>query len=752
MSWLFGNLWKIPGDLWKIPGDLWKIPGDLWKIPGDLWKIPGDLWKIPGELGKVPGEPGKIPGEPGKVPGRLLMLFGGRSDKLDKVLFDETSHLATHRAPLLLIVVSPRFLLAPALFCSAIAAHAAPLQFLDDEAEPSGYDVTATVSAPAQLALSRQSNGDGYTLQITPTALQLDVTQKGKTQMLARVANSEKAPWNLIAQRRGPRWDIIAGHRTVLRAENDAFNDGQIGFSGGIKEARVQPVEPITFDDDFMRVASDVALKDAISNPRNGIKISDAAITESIWTTLSGAWATTGLTENAEAQVAQSANPFAFRAMNKGENLAIAGRPFWSDVEFAVSVQPQGARDIGVLLDVSDAKNYLEFGWGEASDPILRAVIDGKTYVLGAAQGYGGFEQNQWTRLKFAAANGALHASIDDVEVVSAQSGWGGRGQIGLRAVLSEAGDDKKGLGAVFDDAQVRTTRDFRDDFSQSVPGRWTPIAGQWGWKDAAKPVGGEGAYAVTGESDWTDYTVSGALEVPVAGAAGLLSHHIAGQGAYLLRVGGSKSSVAAGRVQLARIAGGKTQVLAETEVGALYDGSNIEWELGDDNGYLSARADGQLVLDAFDETLKGGRAGVYGQGGNVDDFAVNFVKPRLTWAKVPELYEVEQQAATMGSWSTPQGFWLASGAGAGQTWEHKGEFWGNSEIRFPLPDVSGDKSAQLTLGSLIVKFAGGQVKVGEASGSTQEVKAGAMIEVARRGNWVIVRADDKVVLATNIK
>ena len=635
----------------------------------------------------------------------------------------------------------------------AANAGAAPFTFLDDEAEPAGYDVTATVSAPAQLALSRQENGDGYLLQITPTALQLDITQNGKTRMLARAANATKSSWNLTVQRRGRRFDVMDGYRTVLRAENEAFNDGQIGVAGGIKNAKIQPVEPIVFADDFMRVASDVAMKEALNNPREGVTIKDAAITESIWTTLGGAWSTTGLTENEAAQVAQSANPFAFRAMNAGDNMAVAGRPFWSDAEFSVSVQPQGARQIGILLDVIDAKNYLEFGWGEGSDPVLRAIVDGKTMVLGAAKGYGGYEQNQWTRLKFAAANGALRAWIDDTQVISAHSGWGGRGQIGLRAVLPAKGDDKKGVGAVFDDAAVRTTDDFRDDFSATVPGRWTPIAGQWKWNGAAQSVGAQGAYAVTGENSWTDYVVSGELNVPINGAAGLLSHHEAGKGAYLLRVGGSKSSVAAGQVQLARIVGGgKTEVLARTEVGGRYDNSKLDWQLSEENGYLSARADGKLVLDAFDETLKDGRAGVYAQGGTVSDFAVTFMQPRRTWAKVPELYEVEQQAATMGSWSTPQGFWLASGAGAGQTWEHKGEFWGDSEINFPLPDVSADKNAQLTLGTLQVKFAGGKVAVGEASGSLSNVKPGAMMEVARRGNWVIVRADGKVVLASRIE
>ena len=670
---------------------------------------------------------------------------------------DEISRFATHRARVLLTFVFSRFLLAPAVLAltatAAVSiAHAAPLTFLDDEAEPGGYDVTANITAPAQLALSQQENGDGYLFKIAPDSLELDVTNKSKVQVLDIQKNlTFKFPMQLVAQRRGRRWNFILNGKSWLRAEDADFSDGKIGFSGGVKDAKVQPVEAITFDDDFMRVASDVAMKDAIANPRAGVKISDAAITETIWTTLTGAWNTTGLTENAEAQVAQSANPFAFRAMNKGNNLAVAGRPFWSDVEFSVSVAPQGATEIGLLLDVTDAKNYLEFNWGADSDPILRAVSDGKTYVLSAAKGYGGYEQDQWTRLKFTASNGALTAAIDDTQVIQAHSGWGGRGQIGLRAQLPNAGDDKKGVGAAFDDARVRTLDDFRDNFGAVVPGRWQPIAGKWNWNGAAKPLDNSSDYAVTGENSWTDYTVSGDLNVPENGAAGLLSHHIAGKGAYLLRVGGSKSSVAAGQVQLARISGGKTQILAQTDVGTRYDNSKMGWELGEENGYLSARADGKLILDAFDETLPDGRAGVYAQGGSVQNFAVKFDTTRPTWAKVPELYEIEQQAATMGSWSTPQGFWLASGAGAKQTWEHKGEFWGDSAINFPLPDLSGDKSAQLTLGTLDVKLNANQVAVGDSKGSLKDVKTGAKMEVARRGNWVIVRADGKVVLASKV-
>ena len=83
---------------------------------------------------------------------------------------------------------------------------------LDDEAEPGGYDVTASITAPGQLALARQADGDGYVLQIGPAALQLEVTRGGKTAILARVTSADlKFPYALTAQRRGPRWDFIAG-------------------------------------------------------------------------------------------------------------------------------------------------------------------------------------------------------------------------------------------------------------------------------------------------------------------------------------------------------------------------------------------------------------------------------------------------------------------------------------------------------------------------------------------------------------
>src|SRR5690606_37296577 len=114
-----------------------------------------------------------------------------------------------------------------------------------------------------------------------------------------------------------------------------------------------------------MRVARGVAITAAvIANPREGVKVRDAKIEEeTIWSVLGGGWATTGIAEQEQALVAQSANPFAFASKNKGENIAVAGRPFWNDYAVEAAIKPHLAQAVGLALYVQDAKNYLLFEW-----------------------------------------------------------------------------------------------------------------------------------------------------------------------------------------------------------------------------------------------------------------------------------------------------------------------------------------------------------------------------------------------------
>ena len=658
------------------------------------------------------------------------------------------------RALVLLSLTAPLALALPVLAQS----KPAPWQYLDDEAEDEGFDVSAKVQRfGSELALVQNDKGEGYVLRMGNGKADLLETIKGKTSVLASTPLPKVTlPTTLVAQRRGPSWRFTLGGQTLLEAEDATFTEGKIGTRGAISDARLQPVEAIEFDDDFMRVASDVAMRDALQNPRNGVNVRQAALTETIWTGLTGSWKTTGLTENDAALVAQSVNPFAFRPMAKGENLSVAGRPFWSDYEVSASLQPQGARELALLCNVQDAKNYLGLFWSDKGAPELRAVVDGKSRVLARATGMNGYEKDEWTRVKLVAESGTLRAFVDDAEVARAHTGLFARGQIGLWANMDTAGDDRKGVGAIFDDVSVRSLTDFFDPFQKPVAGRWTTVGGNWTFGNGvAKPTGTQGAIAVMGEDNWTGYTTSAQLSIPVAGSAGLVLDHKAGEGAYLLRVGGSKAGTARGQVQLVQTSKGKTTVLASTNVGAKFDGSNKAWSLSSERGYLSAKCDGQLVLDAFNADRVTGRAGIWAQNGaQASAFSVEWPRIRPTWAKVPAIFEVEQQADTMGGWSTQRGFWIAQRANGVSTLEHKGRFWGDETLRFPLPDLSGGKNATVSLGAVSVSLDANGAKV---TGGTQAatgkatLKTGAKMEIAQRGHFIIVRADDTVVVAARV-
>jgi hypothetical protein len=651
----------------------------------------------------------------------------------------------------------PRFHLAVlplGLACSAIvplpganaqsSPSSAPVKtafsYLDDEAEAGGFDVTAAIGKlPVQMIIAEQENGDGYLLRMSADGSDFGLRRKG---VLRALATSREKVYTgaLTVQRRGQRLRVINGNRVLLEVEDATWSEGRIGFSGSLKDARVQPVEDVFFDDDFMRVKESVALAAAKTNPKLGIRVADVKESETLWRAVAGQWSTTGLSENSEAQVAQSANAFAFRPTTAGTNLALSGRAFWNDYVVETSVRPEGATAIGLAAYAQDQKNYLLLHWtnGENGKLQLRAVVDGAVRVLD--ENNGSFEAKQWYRLKVAVAGGMARAWIDDVEVLRARTGLFGRGAIGVYCE-----NPTPTLTADFDDVRVRSIRNFHDDFSTHVPGRWQTVTGSWRMKNAAVPTDARGAFAVMGERDWSDYVVSSEIALKPDASAGLVLHHQNGAGAYLLRVTGSKSRLPfAGKAQIVKIAGGKTVVLAEQKTGADFDAKSRMWNFSSEDGYLKATAGGTRIVDAFDESLKAGRAGVYAQNGSsgaaqLRAFGVEFPEVRPTWAKVPELFVEERQAETMGGWSTPQGFWASaspladaatptanSGVGntvaalnAGQSaarktgtalW-HKGAFWGDGRVGFQLPKLEAGQVFGLSFTTAAKSNAGGWSK-----------------------------------------
>jgi hypothetical protein len=134
--------------------------------------------------------------------------------------------------------------------------------------------------------------------------------------------------------------------------------------------------------------------------------------------------------------------------------------------------------------------------------------------------------------------------------------------------------------------------------------------------------------------------------------------------------------------------------------------------------------------------------------------FSTEFPTRRAAWAKVPELYEVAQQAQTMGEWSTPEGFWVARKSETAPVWEHKGRFFGDGEIIFALPDLSAGKEARVSWArDAALKFSWSTLTLEGAKPVTvsHSLKAGDRVEIARRGSFVIVRAGEKVWLSSRI-
>jgi hypothetical protein len=678
--------------------------------------------------------------------------------------------------------ISPQFALA-----QNGAAAKSTFTDLDDEAEAGGYNVSAQLNAlPVEWAVARQENGDGYYVDFTANAISLSVQNQGKKVLLTRSAGefsaSKAAPMVIVLQRRANRWNIIWQNRVVLRAEDDHFYEGAIGWkgaAGSVDNIEVQPASAPFFDDDFMRVSEKAAYEQAKPNPRNGMVIHSLKLTETIWSTVAGKWQTTGIMENdTQAQVAESANPFAFESGDKGENLAFAGHPFWSDYSLSSAVKPQGADALGLIIYAQDAQNYLLFVWNKDGQVQLQAVIGGKTLVL-AGSVYEPYEIDQWYRLECKIHSGKWRAYIDGHQVLSADTGWFGQGRVGVYSTNSSA--DKN---AAFDDVHVRDAQDILDDFSIAVPGRWQTVAGNWNWQKQASPKTAENAIALMGEKDWSNYGIDSSTFLPDDGAFGLILDH-ADKGYYLFRATGSKAKFpGAGTAQLILCEGNNTKVLEQLKTGTQFDNKSTLWSFEEENGYLKVTTGEEkvLLLDAYDETLSAGKAGIYAKksAANAPRFTgvlVHFPQQRQVWAKVPELYVDPLQAETMGEWSTPQGSWIPvspTSAKAGtvdskdaKTLWNKGLFWGDGDVTFKLPALTKDQKVELLLGDasmpddakstfrLELTADAGTLSAalwqGEVSGQTvasgktafKDKLEGQTLIVSRRGRFIIVRLGD---------
>ena len=418
------------------------------------------------------------------------------------------------------------------LLCLAGVSWAATLQGeLGDRLETDRYDCILDLmpaknlnsSDAVRIALESNATKDSLLVVLTRSSLTLYNVQDGKKNQITRVTD--------IGVTSG-----AAYHLTIMRRENTLgfLHDNLLLFRGAVprgpgnlaavtvdsgwtqtSEPRIQRLESVHFEDDFMRGVSE---NDPWAKQRTGT-----------WK-LKSAWdnAPHG-NANAKylAKEGYGQNPFAMVGCSKkdpGNPLKLVpavlttGEPFWEDYTFSVAVQPGMDDAVGMVFNMPDGNNGLLVRWTPAVDHgkpgkmVLSRVDNGKIIDTGASSP-GGFLPGQWYQLTAISSLDGIRVLVDGVERIAKKGITPWRGGIGLyvEGYDGTVFDDVKVFGRTFDsDLLFETQQTAINKRMETDPNgmsnwadpksEWTPIAntpGQFWYR-----------HDVFGEHEWMALTV----------------------------------------------------------------------------------------------------------------------------------------------------------------------------------------------------------------------------------------------------
>ena len=579
------------------------------------------------------------------------------------------------------------------------AALAAPYQFLDEDAEPQVNVTFALKAAPSggfTCVFDYRDERNFYALDVAPKAASLRAVINGQTRRLDSAVVAWPPLSRITIKRRAWLMQVIVNNRVVLTAYDATFSDGSIGAlgSGGWswREARVQPVEPLYFADDFTREDGQNAA----------------------WKPAAGRWMLTAVEENINARnVEMSANPFSYQvAAPSSTAFSRAGHWFWDNYDAAVSVRPASRGGIGLAVYVQDARNYLAFLWSSSEGPAARRLVrvkDGKVTELARASG--AFLPRQWYRIGVRTSPGYVEAFIDDNPVMQARDDSFGQGGIGLIAQnVAEAN---------FDDARVQAYDYYRQDFSRATSGAWTPNGGSWhaqnGVLTSAAALGDNGAtrFFLTGRANWSGYQLVASARVNQDGAGGLVAAYHDDKNYTVFRWAGARSTVPfRGRQQLMRYQNGKAIIVSDEPLQiAAGEGGFARLRLRLAAGTLTVYSGARLVAQMADESLSAGRPGLWAQSRLPVAFkdVVVFFPPEPAPPKIAPRMESDE---FMSGWASAAGEWpeTAGGSQGPELW-NTGEFFGDSKIELPWnAELYGTAKLELALSARRGEFSSGYV------------------------------------------
>ncbi len=590
---------------------------------------------------------------------------------------------ATHKCPFiakcLSLQVMRRYLFLFFLLLMAPLAHAAP-QFLDDEAEKSSnisFVLQKAASGQFSLYFDFQNPANGYVMTANASGASLAVIQNGKRQVLASAPVSWKAQNTVTLQRRPWMMRLLVNDAVVLTAFDASYTSGKIGMEAtgwNFKDARVQPVENIRFDDDFTRAG------------REG---------DDSWAVTSGKWSLSASSDQVNARNANmSSNPFAYEASApNGTAFATVGRKFWDSYDARVASRPEGKGVIGIAAYVQDSKNYFAFLWSGNEGATARRLVrvqNGVSTVLASA--IGAYLPHQWYEIGLRTSPGYVEAMIDGSPVMRAKNNSLGQGGIGLIAQNLQS--------AAFDDVQVRSYDFYRQDLATS-DGAWTA----------------NGAFRVTGRSDWDGYRLIVSPKITQNGAFGVVTGFKDSQNYTVFRAAAPQSKETFhGHAQLVRYQKGVAQVLSDRPfLPALVGTPRVS--LSAQGGAVSVALGDEIIAQAAQPGLTAGRTGVWNAPAFGTETVVYF-PPAPDPQKIAERMEDD---AYMVGWASPTGEWPPTEGKSGLEFWNTGEFFGDASLDFAWrPNYKG--TFEIALRAERSDFESGYVVRGQSSDDRKSI------------------------------
>ena len=211
----------------------------------------------------------------------------------------------------------------------------------------------------------------------------------------------------------------------------------------------------------------------------------------------------------------------------------------------------------------------------------------------------------------------------------------------------------------------------FADDFSRTseAPSNiWQTVSGKWGIRYTLDPNKLPDFYSYLGEADqqglvvtghrfWRDYQITAAIKPSGCRSSGLVFGYVDSRHYYL--AGWTRTTRTGSHLELARVAGGKKEILGKTPLPRL-EGVWSQLTVKAWGNEVTVIADGLTVLKKEGIQLSGGKAGLQVSGGKAafDNVEVTPVRLfRADYSENPEWWDVMQ-----GKWGRQRGAFSAQG------------------------------------------------------------------------------------------